>query len=68
MRVQKGRCRAKLKVWKLSHTYVCVCVERQTMSHLMTCEESDALNCTWSEMAIPTLAVVRRAIHWEESS
>ena len=33
------------------------------MSHLMTCEESDALNCTWAEMAIPTLAVVRRAIH-----
>ena len=36
VRVQKGRCRAMMKMWKLSHTDVCDCGERQTMSHLMT--------------------------------
>ena len=44
LRVQKGRCRAMMKMWKLSHTDVCDCGERQTMSHLMTC--GDAPNCT----------------------
>ena len=43
--VQKGRCRAMMKMWKLSHTDGCDCVERQTMSHLMTC--GDAPKNTW---------------------
>ena len=37
LRLEKGRCRAIMKMWKLSHTDVCDCGERQTMSHLMTC-------------------------------
>ena len=37
LRVQKGRCRAMMKTRKLSHTDVCDCGERQTVSHLMTC-------------------------------
>ena len=65
LRVQKGSCRAMMKMWKLSHTDVCDCGERQTMSHLMTC--GDAPNCTWADLAIPTLAVVNCAKHWEES-
>ena len=36
-------------MWKLSHTDVCDCGERQTMSHLMTC--GDAPNCTWTDLA-----------------
>ena len=56
LRVQKGRCRAIIKTWKLSHTDVCDCGERQTMSHLMTCV--DAPNCTWTDRAMPTLAGV----------
>ena len=40
LRVQKGRCRAMMKMWKLSHTDVCDCGERQTMSHLMTCGDA----------------------------
>ena len=35
------------------------------MSHLMTC--GDAPNCTWTDLAIPTLAGVNCATHWEES-
>ena len=35
------------------------------MSHLVTC--GDALNCTWTHLAIPTLAGVNCAKHWEES-
>ena len=35
MRVQKGRCRAMMQMWKLSHTYVCDGGQRQTMYHLM---------------------------------
>ena len=35
LRVQNG-CRAMVETWKLSHTDVCDCGERQTMSHLMT--------------------------------
>ena len=62
LRVQKGRCRATMKMWKLSHTDVCGCGERQTMSHLMTCV--DALNCTWTDLAMPTLAGVNCAKHW----
>ena len=54
-----------MKMWKLSHTDVCDCGERQTMSHLMTC--IDAPNCTWAYLAIPTLAGVNCAKHWEES-
>ena len=65
LRVQKGRCRAMMKMWKLSHTDVCDCGERQTMSHLMTC--GDAPNCTWTDLAFPTLAGVNCAKHWEES-
>ena len=65
LRVQKGRCRAIMKMWKLSHTDVCDCGERQTMSHLMTC--GDAPNCTWTDLAFPTLAGVNCAKHWEES-
>ena len=34
----------------------CDCEERQTMSHLMTCD--DAPNCTWTDLAILTLADV----------
>ena len=56
LRVQKVRCRAMMKMWKLSHTDVCDCGERQTMSHLMTCV--DAPNCTWTDLATPTLAGV----------
>ena len=37
LRVQKGPCRAMMKMWNLSHTDVCGCGERQTMSHLITC-------------------------------
>ena len=66
LRVQKGRCWAMMKTWKLSYTDVCDCVERQTMSHLMTCV--DAPNCTWTYLAMPTLAGVNCAKHWEESS
>ena len=65
LRVQKGCCRAMMKMWKLSHTDVCDCGERQTMSHLMTCD--DAPNCTWTGLAFPTLAGVNCAKHWEES-
>ena len=66
LRVQKGRCRTMMKIWRLSHTDVCDCGERQTMSHLMTCV--DAPNCTWADLAIPTLAGVNCAKHWEEST
>ena len=59
LRVQKGRCRAMMKIWKLSHTDICDCGERQTMSHLMTCD--DAPNCTWTDLAFPTLAGVNCA-------
>ena len=55
LRMQKGRCWAMMKMWQLSHTDVCDCGERQTMSHLMIC--GDAPNCTWTELAMPTLAV-----------
>ena len=48
LRVQKGRYRAMMKMWKLSHTDVCDCGERQTMFHLMTCV--DAPNCTWTDL------------------
>ena len=51
LRVQKGRCRAIMKM--------------QTMYHLMTC--GDAPNCTWTDLAFPTLAGVNCAKHWEES-
>ena len=54
-----------MKMWKLSHTDVCDCEERQTMSLLMTC--GDASNCTWTDLAISTLAGVYCAKHWEES-
>ena len=63
---QKGRCRTMMKMWRLSHTDVCDCGERQTMSHLMTCV--DAPNCTWADLAVPTLAGVNCAKHWEEST
>ena len=53
------------KMWKLSHTDVCDCGEIQTMSHLMIC--GDAPNCTWTDLAFPTLAGVNCARHWEES-
>ena len=65
LRMQKGRCRSMMKMWKLSHTDVCDCGERQTMSHLMAC--GDAPNCTWTDLAFPTLAGVNCAKHWEES-
>ena len=41
------------------------CGERQTVSLLMTCV--DAPNCTWTDLAMPTLAGVNCAKHWEES-
>ena len=53
------------KMRKLSHTDVCDCGERLTMSHLMTCV--DAPDCTWTDMAMPTLAGVNCAKYWEES-
>ena len=65
LRVQKGRCRAMMKMRKLSHTDVCDCGERETMSHLMTC--GDVPNCTWTDLAFPTLAGANCAKHWEES-
>ena len=34
LRERKGRCRAMMKIWNLSHTDVCDCGERQSMSHL----------------------------------
>ena len=65
--VQKGRCRVMIKMWKLSQTDVCKCGDRQTMSHIMTCD--DAPNCTWTDLFyIPTLARVNCAKHWEEST
>ena len=54
-----------MTMWKLSHTDECDCGERQTMSHLMTCV--DAPNCTWTDLATPTLAGVNCAKHCEES-
>ena len=44
LRVQKGRCRAMTKMWMLSHTDVCDCGERQTMSHLMACGDAPQLH------------------------
>ena len=44
LRVRQGRCRAMMNIWKLFQTYVCDCKERQTMSHIMTCD--DTPNCT----------------------
>ena len=35
------------------------------MSHPMTCV--DVPNCTWTDMAMPTLVGVNCAKHWEES-
>ena len=35
------------------------------MSNLMTC--GDAPNCMWTDLAMPTLAGVNCANHWEES-
>ena len=52
----------EVKMWKLSHTDVCDCGERQPMSHLMTC--GDASNCTWADLAMPTLACSK---HREEA-
>ena len=49
------------KILSASESDVCDCGERQTISHLMTC--GDALNCTWAELAIPTLACVNCAKH-----
>ena len=54
-----------MKMWKLSHTDVCDYGERQNMSNLTTCV--DAPNCTWADLAIPTLAGVNCAKHWEDS-
>ena len=59
LRVQKRRCRVMMKTWKLSHTDVCECGERQYMYHLMPC--GDALNCTWTDLSFPTLAGVNCA-------
>ena len=44
-----------MKMWKLSHTYVCDCGETQAMSHFITCD--DAPNCTWAYLVIQTLPV-----------
>ena len=67
LREQKGRCLAMMKMWKLSNTDACDCMERQTrpMSHLMTC--GDATNCTWTDLAMPNPAGINSAKHWEES-
>ena len=46
-------------------SYLCDCGERQTMCHLMACV--DAPSCTWTALAMPTLAGVNCAKHWEES-
>ena len=54
-----------MKMWKLSHTDVCDCDEIQTVSHRITCV--DAPNCKWTELAVPTLAVVNCANNWDES-
>ena len=54
-----------MKMWQLSHTDVCDCGEKQTMSHLMTF--GDAPNYTWTDLAIPTIAGVNCAKHWEEA-
>ena len=35
LRLQKGQCRAMMKMWKLSNNDVCGCGERQTMSYDM---------------------------------
>ena len=39
-----------MNMWKLSHSYVSDCGERQTMSHIMTC--GDASNCRWQDLAM----------------
>ena len=58
LRVQKGRCRAMMKMWKLSHTDVCDCGERQTMSHLMTCGDApNARGPTWLFQPMPVSTV-----------
>ena len=55
-------------MWKLSQTDVCDSGERENMYHqiiiLMTC--GDAPNCTWTDLANPTLAGVNCAKHGEE--
>ena len=63
----KGRCWAVMKMWKLCHTDVFECGERQTMYHLTT--GGDAPNCTWEDLAIPTLAGVNctKHKHWDVS-
>ena len=48
-----------------SYSDVSDCGETQTMFHLMT--YGDAPNCTWTDLAFPTLASVNCAKHWEES-
>ena len=58
-------CWAVMKMWKLSHTDVCDCGERQTMCHLMSC--GDAPDRTWADLAMPTLADINCAKLWEES-
>ena len=58
LRVQTGRCRAMMKMWKLSHTDVCECGERQTMSHLMTCGDAPiARGQTWLFQPLPVSTV-----------
>ena len=41
------------------------CSHSLYMYHLMTC--GDAPNCTWTDLAMPTLAGVNCAKQWEES-
>ena len=54
--------RVMRKMWKLSHTDVCDCGKRQTVSRVMTCV--DAPNRTSEDLAIPTIAGVNCAKNW----
>ena len=38
--MQKGRCWAMMKMWKLSHTDVCDCGEGQTRGGLYACRNN----------------------------
>ena len=51
--------------WPLWQVLLYITVGRDRLSHLMSCD--NAPNCTWTDLAIPTLAGVNCAKHWEES-
>ena len=68
LRVQKGRCRAMMIMWKLSHRHVCDCGERQTMSHIMTCGDAPiARGRTWLFQPLPVSTVPKTGRYQSDS-